>query len=149
MEKDYRTLFETRHYGITSWGAVSGGILTGKYVDGIPEGSRLELAKPIPPLSFPFDRYLAPDKIEDTNRKLKALNEIAKANNVSMAALATAWVLAYEDISCALAGFTKAAYIGENLSALALLEKWTPELEKEIEAILQNAPEQDGNPKTW
>jgi predicted aldo/keto reductase-like oxidoreductase len=81
-----------------------------------------DLAKPIPPLSFPFDRYLAPDKIEDTDRKLKALNEIAKANNVSMAALATAWVLAYEDISCALAGFTKAAYIGENLSALALLE---------------------------
>ena len=149
LEKDYRTLFETRHYGITSWGAVSGGLLTGKYVDEIPEGSRLELALAIPPLNYYFQRYLAPDKVEETNLKLKALNEIAKANNVSLAALATAWILAYEDISCALSGFTKVAYIDDNLSALALVEKWTPELEQAIEAVLQNAPEQDGNPKTW
>jgi aryl-alcohol dehydrogenase-like predicted oxidoreductase len=149
MEKDYRNLFEHRHYGITSWGAVCGGLLTGKYLDGIPEGSRLELAKACPPLSHFFDRYLASDKVEETTKKLRALQEIATANKVSMAALATAWIIAYEDISCALSGFTKLAYVDDNLSALTLVEKWNVDLEKQIEAVLLNAPEQDGDPKTW
>ena len=79
----------------------------------------------------------------------KALQEIATANKVSMAALATAWIIAYEDISCALSGFTKLAYVDDNLSALTLVEKWNVDLEKQIEAVLLNAPEQDGDPKTW
>ena len=143
MERNYKQLFEQRKYGITSWGAVSGGILTGKYIDGIPEGSRLELSKQIGPLSHFFDRYLASDKIEATNNKLKALGEIASANNVSLSALATAWILAYEDVSCALSGFTKIAYIDDNLSALTVLEKWNLDLEKQIEAVLANAPDQE------
>jgi aryl-alcohol dehydrogenase-like predicted oxidoreductase len=130
IEREFRPLFQQRQYGITSWGAVSGGLLTGKYSTGIPQGSRLELAKTFPPLGHFFDRYLAPGKIEDTEKKLHALGEIAKANNISMAALATAWIIVYEDISCALAGFTKIEYVDDNLSALKLVEKWTPELEK-------------------
>ena len=148
LERNYRQLFQSRKYGITSWGAVSGGILTGKYIDGIPEESRLALAKTIGPLSGFFDRYLAADKIEETNRKLKALSEIAKANNVSLTALATAWILAYEDVSSALAGFTKLSYIDDNLSSLTLLEKWTVDLEKQIEDVLKSAPEQEMEFKT-
>jgi L-glyceraldehyde 3-phosphate reductase len=88
-----------------------------------------------------FERYLAPGKVAETERKLKALAEVAKANNVSMATLATAWVIAYSDISCAIGGFTKRSYVDENMSALELLEKWTPELEKQISDILMNTPE--------
>lgn len=136
LEKNYKQLFEQRKYGITSWGALNGGLLAGKYIDGIPEGSRLEIANANPSLKHFFERYLAPGKIDETNRKIAALADIAKENNTTMAALATAWILAYEDVSCALSGFTKKTYIDDNLSSLVLLERWNFELEKKIEDAL-------------
>jgi len=57
--------------------------------------------------------------------------------------------LANEDTSTAIVGFTKMSYIEDNLTALSLLEKWNVDLEKQIEAVLGNAPELAMEFRTW
>jgi aryl-alcohol dehydrogenase-like predicted oxidoreductase len=54
-----------------------------------------------------------------------------------------------KDTSTALVGFTKMAYIDDNLAALKLLENWNVDLEKQIEGVLKNAPELPMDFRTW
>lgn len=63
--------------------------------------------------------------------------------------MSLAWTLANEDTSTAIVGFTKISYIEDNLTALSLLEKWNVDLEKQIEAVLGNAPELPMEFRTW
>lgn len=102
-----------------------------------------------PYLHHRWEKYLGPDSVEKTTKTLQALNEIAKQQGVSQSALALAWTLANQDTSTALVGFTKMDYIDDNLTALKLLENWTVDLEKQIEAVLDNAPEIEMNWRSW
>lgn len=63
VESKYRRLFEKGQLGTTVWSPLSGGVLTGKYNDGIPEGSRYDKN---PDLKRIFNRYFSEDKKEQT-----------------------------------------------------------------------------------
>jgi len=85
------------------------GMLTSRYLNGIPEGSRASKAE-----------SLTPDQLtEDTVSHLRALNEIAQARGQTLAQLALSWVLRDPRVTSALIGASSVAQLEENLHAVA------------------------------
>ena len=74
-----------------------------------------------------------------------ALKATADELGCTQAYPALAWSIANKDVSVALCGFTRISQFEDNIGALNVLEKWSPELEAKLEAILGNKPEQEMN----
>ncbi|WP_336515953.1 aldo/keto reductase [Pollutibacter soli] len=132
MELDYLPVFKNVGLGTTIWSPLAAGFLTGKYLDGIPEGSRLAIKG----FDWLKERWLKEDKIS----KLKKLQSLAKELNVSLASLAIAWTIHNPNVTTAILGATKKEQLDENLKALATEKLLTEEVLKKIEDILQNKP---------
>jgi voltage-dependent potassium channel beta subunit len=148
FEHEYRRLFSEYKYGTTVWSPLAGGILSGKYNNGnIPEGSRYDNHKFL--LNGNWKTLMNPDAKEKSIKKLNSLAELAKELGFTQAQLALAWVIANTDVSTCILGFTKLYQVEENLKALELYYKWTPEIEKKVREILDNEPEATTNFRTW
>ena len=140
FESEYRRLFSEYRYGTTIWSPLAGGILAGKYNDGnIPEGSRYDNHKAM--LDPAWQKYFGEGKKEGTLKKLNGLADLAKELGFTQAQLALAWAIASGDVSTCILGFTRISQVEENLKALDLYYKWTPEIEKKARAVLGNDPE--------
>lgn len=103
------------------------GVLTNKYLNGIPEDSRAK-----GPSVFLNENNIS----HETLRKVRALNQIAAARGQSLAQFALAWVLRNGRVTSALIGASRPSQIEENVAALSQLEFSTEELER-IESILK------------
>jgi voltage-dependent potassium channel beta subunit len=132
MEQDYIPVFQNVGLGTTIWSPLAAGFLTGKYIDGIPEDSRLAIKG----FDWLKERWLQEEKI----KKLKNLVALAERIGVSMASLAIAWTIKNPHVSTTILGATKKEQLLDNLKALEVVEKLTPEIMEEIEQILQNKP---------
>lgn len=136
LEKEYAALVRDKGLGTTTWSPLASGLLTGKYNDGIPEGSRLTL----PQYSWLRDSILAdpdyPAKIE----KVRQLTAIAEELGGTMAQLALAWTAHHPHVSTVITGASRTSQVIENMRAIELLDKLTPEVLTQIEAILDNKP---------
>lgn len=109
--------------GFTVWSPLAEGLLTGKYNDGMPKGSR------------GVDSSFIKDEMTKSNiDKIRKLTELAKEHGITMAQLALAWILRRNEISCAIVGATKVAQLRENLGASDV--KTTKEFLKKIDGIL-------------
>jgi len=139
FEKEYHFLFENHSLGTTIWSPLAGGILTGKYNEGVPEGSRYDSNEPM--LKHIFSRYFSEEKKANTLKTLKELEQIAKDLECSQAQLALAWVLANHNVSVCLFGATKISQIEDNIKSLEVLKKLTPEILEKINNALGNQPE--------
>ena len=147
IENNYTDLFDDYGLGTTTWSPLCSGTLTGKYNDGIPEGSRF--SNPVFK-SFFYDQYFGTEELKaKTVAKLKALGEIAKKIGCSQVQLAIAWVLKSDDVTTAILGASKVSQLEHNLDALQVVEKLTPEVLKEIEDVLDNRPTRRTDYKTW
>ena len=136
FELEYGSLFDTYGMGSTIWSPLAQGILTGKYNEGIPSGTRLDTN----PGSI-FGRYFGDEeKKKKTISKLQGLSEVAKELNVSLAQLALGWTISNKDVSTAIFGATKVEQIDDNIKAVQVYKKITPEIFEKIEKILDNAP---------
>ena len=135
MEMDYLPVFQNVGLGTTIWSPLAAGFLTGKYNDGIPEDSRLAIKG----FGWLQDRWLQDEKL----KKVKQLAELAKQLNVSLASLAIAWTIKNPNVTTAILGATKTEQLQENLKALDTLKVLTPEVQEQIENILQNKPTMD------
>lgn len=150
MEKDMRRVFSEYKYGTTIWSPLASGILSGKYNDGkIPEDSRIGQKKAGAVTDMIWNNYMGPTKLEDTCKKLNLLGDYAKEIGYTQAQVAIAWVIANTDVSTALLGFSRLSQVEENLKAVELLKKWTPEMEKKVNEILGNGPEADMDWRSW
>ncbi len=114
--------------GFTVWSPLYQGILTGKYNDGIPEGSRGERNEG-------FLKYLT----DEWREKLNKLDDIAQSLDITMTQLALAWILRREEISAAIVGASKPEHMKENVRASDV--DLSNNTIKEIEGILDNTPE--------
>ncbi|MFZ9661469.1 MAG: potassium channel beta subunit family protein [Chitinophagaceae bacterium] len=132
MEQDYVPIFKNVGLGTTIWSPLAAGFLTGKYLNGIPEGSRLGIQG----FEWLKDIWIKEDHIE----KLRALVDLAKSIGVSMSQLAIAWTIVNPNVTTAILGATSEQQLKENLSSLEAVSKLTPEVMEKIEAILQNKP---------
>lgn len=136
VESEYARLYRDIGLGTTIWSPLASGILTGKYNQGIPQDSRLNL-KGYEWLRERLESEEGRRKIE----KVRQLSPIAEDLGYSMAQLALAWCLKNPNVSTVITGASRAEQINENMKALELAEKLTPEVMERIESILDNKPE--------
>ncbi len=139
FEKEYSGLFNSNRIGSTIWSPLAGGLLTGKYNQGIPEGSRFDSDNPL--LKGIFEREFTGASKEKNLKILNSLADVAKELGCSQAQLALAWTFANKNVSVCLFGATRIEQVEENLKALDVYKKFTPEILAKIETILGNAPE--------
>ncbi|MDI3473016.1 MAG: hypothetical protein PWQ20_1168 [Thermotogaceae bacterium] len=133
VEKEYQPIYEKYGMGLTIYSPLASGLLTGKYNDGIPKGSRLD--------RFPqVKKWLEEAGIlsEKTFEKLRKIEEIAKKDlNTNLATLAIAWILKNPNVSSVILGVSNVDQLHENLKAIEIKEKLTDEIMKKIDEILE------------
>lgn len=132
MEQDYLPVFNNVGMGTTIWSPLAAGFLTGKYNNGIPEGSRLAIEG----FDWLKERWIQNEKLE----KVKKLSILASELGVSLAALSIAWTIKNPHVTTAILGATKKEQLEENLKALKAITLLTDEVTGKIEDILQNKP---------
>ena len=127
VEQEYARLHEDIGLGLTTWSPLASGLLTGKYRNGIPAGSRGALES----MSWMREQLQDPAK----NQAVAALEGIAAELGGNMAQLAIAWVNKNPRVSTVILGASKLTQLQDNLGALALTPKLTPEVLARIDAI--------------
>ena len=132
MENEYLEIFKNLGMGTTIWSPLAAGLLTGKYNDGIPEGSRFQLEG----FEWLRDRWLMQDRI----KKVQLLGAMAKALKVSTASLSIAWCIKNPNVSTAILGATNKAQLVDNLTAIDTAALLTPEMMEQIENIVETKP---------
>ena len=132
VEKDFLNIYKTVGLGTTIWSPLASGLLTGKYNEGVPKGSRLTREG----YDWLKDRMLMDDKI----KKVKKLTELAVKLNVTPAALSVAWCIKNPNVSTAILGATKKTQLTQNLKALDVLPLLTEDIMEKIEKIMQTKP---------
>ena len=139
VDYDYVNLYKKYKYGLTTWSPLSSGILTGKYSNGIPEGSRM---------SSPANRAFIAN-FDEKVAKTKQLEPIAKEIGATMTEFALAWVAANENVSTVILGATSVKQLDENLKALAFVDKITPEIRAKVDAVVQFQPKVVPSADAW
>ncbi len=135
MEQDYLPVFKNVGLGTTIWSPLASGFLTGKYLEGIPEGSRMSYNT----FGWLRERWITEENID----KLRKLIALAGELGISMASLAIAWTIANPHVTSTILGATREEQLADNLKALDVVKLLTPEVNLRIEEILQNKPSFD------
>jgi len=138
-EKEYHHLYKKYGLGTTTYSSLLFGLLTGKYNDGIPENTRFaQHTGQFDDLIKELDTPVGQEKI----RKVKELTKLAQDElQTSMASLALAWVAKNPNTSTVILGASKPEQVTENLKALEVIPKLTPEIMHKIDKILNNTPD--------
>lgn len=125
VEKEYDNLYKTIGLGLTTWSPLASGILTGKYLDGVPSGSRGSNES----LKFIFEEASHPENKD----KVRKFVQLAKELQTSPAQLAIAWCAANPNVSTVITGASRTEQLHENMKALELIPKIKGELKEKIE----------------
>jgi voltage-dependent potassium channel beta subunit len=141
VEREFSHLYKEIGLGTTIWSPLASGLLTGKYNQGIPEGTRVTL-KGYEWLRNHFEDEEAVQRIA----KVGELMEIADVLGVSMAQLALAWTLKNPNVSTTITGSSKPEQIVENMKAIDVVSQLDDDIMEKIEAILENKP---APPRDW
>lgn len=113
VEKEYARVFADLGYGLTSFSPLAGGLLTGKYLDGTPSGSRASLPG--------YEWVLRSVQDADRSEKARHLQAIASETGHDMAQLAVAWCLHNPNVSTVILGASNAGQLRHNLGAVDLV----------------------------
>ena len=140
VEREYARLYADMGLGLTTWSPLGSGLLTGKYDEGVPEGSRLTL----PGYEWLRDLVLGEDSEEKLSR-VRALASVAEDLGCTRAQLAIAWCMLNRHVSTVITGASRPEQVVENMQAPEVLKRLTSAVRDRIEAILENRPkpEQD------
>jgi voltage-dependent potassium channel beta subunit len=132
MENEYSMIFKTVGMGTTIWSPLASGLLTGKYNDGIPEGSRFALEG--------FDWLRNQWMVDEKLSRVRELTKLAEELGVPLSTLAIAWTTKNPNVTTAILGATKKEQLIENLKALEVAQKLTPDVLTRIDDIMQTKP---------
>jgi voltage-dependent potassium channel beta subunit len=132
LENEYLGVFKTVGLGTTIWSPLASGLLTGKYNNGIPEGSRLS----IPGFEWLKEKTVIDEKIS----KVQSFQLLADELGTGMAPLAIAWCLRNPNVTTAILGATRKEQLEENFKALDVLPLLTNELMDRIDDIFGTKP---------
>jgi len=127
VEKEFAPLYDRIGLGLTTWSPLASGLLTGKYRDGVPSGSRAALP------GYGWLSAMVTDP--DANRRISQLETIAQELGVSLAQLSIAWCAANPHVSTVITGASRVEQVHENLGALPVIKRLTPEILARIDAI--------------
>lgn len=135
VEREYEPLYKEFGLGTTIWSPLASGMLTGKYNQGIPKDSRLNVEG--------YDWLRKRFENEEGKRKIEIVGQlmpIAADLGCSMAQMALAWCLKNPNVSTVITGASRREQVIENMKALEMVDKLTPEVMEKIESILGNRP---------
>jgi voltage-dependent potassium channel beta subunit len=127
VEQEYARLYEDIGLGLTTWSPLASGLLSGKYRKGIPKGSR----------GARSDMAFLKQALTDTARlaAVEGLAQVAADLDCSLAQLSIAWVARNSRVSTVITGASKLAQLTENLGALDVLPRLTPEVLARMDAV--------------
>ncbi|WDR06718.1 aldo/keto reductase [Devosia rhodophyticola] len=135
VEGDYTPLYDLMGLGTTIWSPLASGVLTGKYNDGIPTDSRLNL---------PGYEWLKASWESDAGKaklaKVKQLAKFADELGMPIHHIALLWCLANPHVSTVILGASKKSQLEDNLASLKSKDKLTPEVMEKIDTIMGNKP---------
>ena len=128
LEVEYDPLFKKYQMGTTIWSPLASGILSGKYLDGIPADSRANLP------GYEWLREKLTD--QETLNKVRKLKVISDRLDCSLSQLALAWCASNPNVSTVITGASRVEQVYENMKSLEVLEMITAELKNEIQEIV-------------
>ena len=128
LEVEYDPLFKKYQMGTTIWSPLASGILSGKYLDGIPADSRANLP------GYEWLREKLTD--QETLNKVRKLKVISDRLDCSLSQLALAWCASNPNVSTVITGASRVEQVYENMKSLEVLEMITAELKNEIQEII-------------
>jgi len=135
VEVEYAPLYDLMGLGTTVWSPLKAGVLTGKYNNGFPADSRMNL---------PGCEWLKAEwDSEEGERqiaKVRRLSALADEIGLPVHHLAIIWCLSNPRVSSIILGASRPAQLADNLKALQSKDKLTPEVVARIEEIMDNAP---------
>jgi voltage-dependent potassium channel beta subunit len=135
VEGEYIRLYRQIGLGTTIWSPLASGLLTGKYNNGIPEGTRATLEG--------YDwlrKRFESDKTRQQIGKVRQLTKVAEEIGCTMAQMALAWCLKNPNVSTVITGASRESQVHENLKALDVVPLLTMDVMQCIEDILDNRP---------
>jgi voltage-dependent potassium channel beta subunit len=136
VEVEYARLYEVIGLGLTVYSPLVSGLLTGKYNEGIPEDSRVNLP------GYEWLRQMV--ESEEGQRQLAAVRElaqIAEELGTNMPRLAIAWCLKNPHVSTVITGASRVEQVHDNMQALDVVAQLTDDVMEKIESVLGNKPE--------
>jgi voltage-dependent potassium channel beta subunit len=128
VERSYVRLYDETGLGLTTWSPLASGLLSGKYLDGVPEGSRATL----PGYEWLRDMLTDPHR----NGQVRALQPIAEQLGATLSQLAIAWCAANPHVSTVITGASRVEQVEENLGAVDTLAQLDADVMTEIEHVL-------------
>ena len=128
VEQEYARLYADIGLGTTIWSPLASGLLTGKYNDGIPPGTRGTLKG----YEWLAERLSDKDKLAVVRR----LVPIASDLGCTLAQMSLAWCLKNPHVSAVITGASRPAQVVENMKALAVVRQLTPDVMGKIDAIV-------------
>ena len=134
VEQEFARLYQDIGLGTTTWSPLASGMLTGKYLNGLPADSRANLKD----YEWLKKAVTDPDRIS----KVKELASIAADLGVSMTQMALAWCLKNPHVSTVITGASRVEQVRENMGASGVVEKLTPEVMIRIDEVLGNKPQE-------
>jgi aryl-alcohol dehydrogenase-like predicted oxidoreductase len=128
VEREYARLYRDIGLGTTVWSPLASGLLTGKYNDGVPAGSRATLKG---------YEWLG-ERLADATRiaKVRQLAPIASDLDCTLAQLALAWCVRNPNVSTVITGASRASQVVENMKALDVVPRLTQDVLARIDAIV-------------
>jgi len=132
VEKEFARLYEDIGIGLTTWSPLASGLLTGKYRNGVPAGSRGAL---------PRLKFMVADLTDKAkNDAVAKLAPVASELGCTLAQLAIAWCASNPNVSTVITGASRASQVEENLAAADVIPKLTREVLARIDAIVGAQP---------
>jgi voltage-dependent potassium channel beta subunit len=135
VEREYLRLYRDIGLGTTIWSPLCSGLLTGKYNQGVPSGTRVSL-KGYEWLRNEFESDEGKQRLEKT----RALAPVAQELGCTMAQMALAWCVKNPNVSSAITGASRPDQVIENMGALDVVNKLTPGVMERSDRILGNKP---------
>ena len=133
VEVEFAQLYKNVGLGTTIWSPLASGILTDKYLNKFPKGTRLGVEG----LEWLKEKNLTEDKLA----KISLLNELSNDLGMSLPVMSIGWCLKNENVSTVILGASKMSQLKENMKSIDALNKLNEKAIKQIEEILQNQPE--------
>ena len=127
VEKEFKRLYEDIGLGLTIWSPLSSGLLTGKYLNGVPDGSRASLP------GYEWLRTMLTD--EKRNAKVAELKSIADELGITLAEMSIAWCAKNPNVSTVITGASSPEQVRENMGALKALPLLTKDVLDRIDII--------------
>jgi voltage-dependent potassium channel beta subunit len=128
VEQEYAPLYDDTGLGLTTWSPLASGLLSGKYLDGVPEGSRATLP------GYEWLAKLLTDP--ERNQQVRQLQSISEELGATLSQLSIAWCAKNPHVSSVITGASRVEQVEENLGALEIIPLLTDEVLARIHAII-------------